>query len=185
MGVSWNQYGLNQLHNMFHIIGSLRRKKYFPSFQPAFIVLDYSTFNLTETFGTVERNDSTQQCLSVGVTIKSEEGYNFKWKAVKCNQPQRVLCEVTLRTITYAWVPNWMALCLVVLTIGTLLSLCVAAMCLTSRPPKTHEEKRKQSSENDLPPKYKDVVITDSRGTFDKYKNKGKEFFAKIYYVRE
>ena len=153
---------------------------------------DHTTFNVTETFGFIERNDSTQQCLTVEVRhtpdTLAKNQFGLKWNAVKCNQQQTVLCEIRVETITYAWVPNWMAFVLIILTISSLLSLCVAAMCLTSRQPK--KTRGKGSSEksiyhaDDLPPKYNDVIVNQG-STFEKYKNKGKEIIARIYVVKE
>jgi hypothetical protein len=120
--------------------------------------------------------------------MKTHETLDLKWNAVRCNQQQTALCEIRVETVTYAWVPNWMAFVLIILTITSLFSLCVAAMCITSRQPKRSKDKgtnaRNTYPENDLPPKYNDIIVTQG-GSFEKYKNKGKELFAKIYLVRE
>ena len=90
---------------------------------------DHTTLNITETFGSIDRNYSTQQCLTVEVGHMSDSSarkqfgsFGLKWNAVKCNQQQTVLCEIRVETITYAWVPNWMAFVLIILTISSLLS---------------------------------------------------------------
>ena len=88
---------------------------------------------------------------------------------------------------TYGWIPNWMDLVLIILTITSLLALCVGAMCITSSQPSQRAKRASKTNSypvNDLPPKYSDVIIT-NESTFDRYKNKGKELLAKIYIVKE
>ena len=117
---------------------------------------------------------------------QSDSAFNFAWKPVECNKPQQtVLCEIRVETVTYAWVPDWMAVVLIILTITSLFALCVGAMCITSS--QTSRQTTSKSNtypNNDLPPKYTDVVVT-NESTFNRYKNKGKELLAKIYIVKE
>ena len=151
------------------------------------IILD---FTVHESFDIFERNDSTKQCLVVEGIAKSKydsgSKIEFAWKPVECNKPQQqILCEIRVDTVTYAWIPNWMAVVLIILTITSLFVLCVGGMCITSSQP-SRKVSSKQNCDpiNDLPPKYSDVIIT-QESAFNKYKNKGRELLAKIYIVKE
>ena len=117
---------------------------------------------------------------------QSDTTFTFAWNPVECNKPQQiVLCEIRVETVTYAWVPNWMAVVLIILTITSLFALCVGAMCITSTQTSRKSPLKSNSyHNNDLPPKYADVVVT-NESTFSRYKNKGKELLAKIYIVKE
>ena len=154
-----------------------------------FTILDHT---VQDFFDFVERNGSAQQCLTVSSLRQSKDNsttlFDFTWNPVECNKAQQtILCEIRVETVTYAWVPNWMAIVLIILTITSLFALCVGAMCITSSQPSRREKEATRANghlPNDLPPKYSDVVVI-NESTFDKYKNKGKELLAKIYIVRE
>ena len=151
------------------------------------LFLDYT---VQESFDIFERNDSTKQCLVVEGTTKpnydSRTKFEYTWKQVECNKPQQtILCEIRVDTVTYAWIPNWMAVVLIILTITSLFVLCVGGMCITSgQPSRKASSKQNCGPMNDLPPKYSDVIVT-QESSFNKYKNKGRELLAKIYIVKE
>jgi len=151
----------------------------------------------------IENDDRTDlQCLAVTGVIN--DGYNKtsiepRWEAVSClNNPMGSLCEIRVKTVTYFWVPNWLSITLIILTIILLVTCCMAALSYTKYKPTTTRAYRANGQSNttannypanDAPPKYSDVTgisTSDSQQkAFDKYKNKGKELLAKIYVVRD
>jgi len=146
-----------------------------------------------------------KQCLRVKATFinKTEnldEQYTYEWAAVPCMEPMDSLCEIRVQTVTYAWVPNWLSITLIILTIILMVTCCMAALSYTKYKPNTTRAYRANGSSNqnttnnnypanDLPPKYSDVtgisVVESQQSALDKYKNKGKEMLAKIYVVRD
>lgn len=135
------------------------------------------------------------QCLTVKATKNVEEGtIMYDWEAVDCVGPQTdVLCEIRIETVTYAWVPNWLSITLIILTIVLLVTCCMAAMSYKHYKPRAYRGSDQSPQgmaypTDDAPPKYSDVTGTipnQEQGKIDKYKNKGKELLAKIYVVKE
>ena len=146
-----------------------------------------------------------EQCLTVGGKVSSYDVddnddiinviFTYEWKAVKCMNeiPIKVLCEIRIETITYAWIPNWLTITLLILTLVLLVTCCIAAMNYKQYRPRAYRG-REQTTQNgmmypanDEPPKYSDVTgtsVNTEQGKFDKYKTKGKEILAKIYVVK-
>ena len=106
-----------------------------------------------------------------------------------------VLCEIRVETVTYAWVPNWLTITLLILTIVLLVTCCMAAMSYKQHQPRAYRGNANSTTgvthgpANDLPPKYSEVTgigaTNQDQGTFEKYKTKGKEILAKVYVVRD
>lgn len=169
--------------------------------------LDYSiSANSSLVPGNIENeNEDEKQCLAVtGSFIHDDEDYGQqslspKWEAVPCLSNQiDSLCEIRVKTVTYFWVPNWLSITLIILTIILLVTCCMAALSYTKYKPTAPRAYRANGQSNattnnypanDAPPKYSDVTGISTSETqqkaFDKYKNKGKELLAKIYVVRE
>ena len=155
------------------------------------------------------KNEEDGQCLALIGSFKptlnssedSQNEYIYEWKAVSClNNNMESLCEIRVQTVTYAWVPNWLSITLIILTIILLVTCCMAALSYTKYKPTTNRAYRANGNSNqnattsnyhanDLPPKYSDVTgISTSESqqkALDRYKNKGREMLAKIYVVRD
>jgi len=146
-------------------------------------------------------NEEDGQCLALTGTFKPDSNNAYDWNAVPClNQNMTSLCEIRVQTVTYAWVPNWLSITLIILTIILLVTCCMAALSYTKYKPTTNRAYRANGNTNqnnttnnyhanDLPPKYSDVTgISTSESqqkALDRYKNKGREMLAKIYVVRD
>ena len=140
-----------------------------------------------------------EQCLTVSRILYPDysdetDKYVYNWMTINCvNEPVDVLCEIRIETVTYAWVPNWLTITLLILTIVLLVTCCMAALSYkhyTPRPYRGSQQSPQVAAYpvDDAPPKYSDVtgvVTTEDQGKFDKYKNKGKEILAKIYVVKD
>ena len=167
--------------------------------------LDY-TISMKGNEVIADEDKAELQCLAVTGSgfIHGDEDYgqqtlNLTWEAVPClNNPIDSLCEIRVKTVTYFWVPNWLSITLIILTIVLLVTCCMAALSYTKYKPTTPRAYRANGQSNpatnnypanDAPPKYSDVTgISTSESqqkAFDKYKNKGKDLLAKIYVVRD
>ena len=139
------------------------------------------------------------QCLTVTRNWQEDNTHRvedlvYSWRAVNCvNERVDVLCEIRIETVTYAWVPNWLTITLLILTIVLLVTCCMAALSYKNYTPRPYRGSQQSPQVaaypvDDAPPKYSDVtrvVTTEEQGKFDKYKNKGKEILAKIYVVKD
>ena len=163
------------------------------------MILDYTELNVNKiveemTGAGIPNNNEDKQCLAVR-GIRFNDTFTYEWYPVKCvdhSNSIEVLCEIRIETITYAWIPNWLTVILLILTLVLLVTCCVAAMSYKQHRPRTYRGRDQQSPQgasyptDDLPPKYSDVTgLTTEQGKFDKYKNKGKEILAKIYVVND
>jgi len=158
------------------------------------------------TISTVNETDAAKELQCLAMTGRYDEThdlprYSHDLAPVAClNIPMDSLCEIRVQTVTYAWVPNWLSITLIILTIVLLVTCCMAALSYTKYKPTTARAYRSNGQMNqnaatshypvnDAPPKYSDVTgvsVTESQQkAFDKYKNKGKEMLAKIYVVRD
>ena len=120
--------------------------------------------------------------------------WQLEWIPIDCiGQNIDVLCEIRVETVTYAWVPNWLTITLLILTIVLLVTCCMAAMSYKQHQPRAYRGNGTagvtHGPANDLPPKYSEVTgigaTNQDQGTFEKYKTKGKDILAKIYVVRD
>merc|ERR1712141_633752 len=167
---------------------------------------NYTQINIANVFEGIP-NANTNQCLALrGVpdyiedeTTTAEAPYQtatapitwqLEWKPIDCvDQRIDVLCEIRVETVTYAWVPNWLTITLLILTIVLLVTCCMAAMSYKQHQPRAYRGNGTagvtQGPANDLPPKYSEVTGIQDQGTFEKYKTKGKNILAKIYVVRD
>ena len=181
-------------------------------FQP---YLDYTQINITEVFEPIPNPDN-KQCLALrGVPDDVEDetttsgtdvitrpyqtatapiSWQLEWIPIDCvGQKLDVLCEIRVETVTYAWVPNWLTITLLILTIVLLVTCCMAAMSYKQHQPRAYRGNGTagvtHGPANDLPPKYSEVTgigaTNQDQGTFEKYKTKGKDILAKIYVVRD
>merc|ERR1711872_245053 len=141
------------------------------------------------------------QCLALIGSLVPDLDITYVWSAESClNLNMDSLCEIRVQTVTYAWVPNWLSITLIILTIILLVTCCMAALSYSKYKPTTNRAYRANGNTNqnnttnnypanDLPPKYSDVTgISTSESqqkALDRYKNKGREMLAKIYVVRD
>lgn len=166
---------------------------------------NYKNLSVTDVITDTNDGESTaleqKQCLTVTRHYQSDNNAttppipHYGWKAVNCvgNGYVDVLCEIRVETVTYAWIPNWLTITLVILTIVLLVTCCMAALSYKQYTPRPYRGSQQSPQVaaypvDDAPPKYSEVTgvaTNEDQGKFDKYKNKGKEILAKIYVVKD
>merc|ERR1712018_494426 len=157
---------------------------------------NYTQVDITKVFGEIS-NEEDKQCLALRGDIDqyiAPSPWKLEWIPMDCvDQKIDVLCEIRVETVTYAWVPNWLTITLLILTIVLLVTCCMAAMSYKQHQPRAYRGNGTtgvmHGPANDLPPKYSEVTgigaTNQDQGTFEKYKSKGKEILAKVYVVRD